>query len=125
MHEKIKIEVQYILECQNSNELMGRVKSAIKNLDVEYSEQIINSDNVSKTNGFCGSPTLLINGVDYEGLEEVKNIGLSCRYYKDGLPSVDEIKNKILSIINRSSNGKDGKSYIFCIGLVAGTFLFK
>lgn len=125
MRKKIKIEVQYILECKNSKELMGNVKLAIKNLDVEYSEQLIDSDNVSEANGFCGSPTLLIDGVDYEGLKAVKNIGLSCRHYKDGLPSVDEIKNKILSIINRSSNGKDGKSYIFCIGLVAGTFLFK
>jgi hypothetical protein len=122
---KIKIEVQYILECQNSQELARRVKLAIKNLDVKYSEQIIDSNNITKAIGFRGSPTLLINGEDYEGLKEVKNIGLSCRYYKDGLPSVEEIKNKILSIINRSSNGKDGKNYIFCIGLVAGTFLFK
>ncbi len=44
---------------------------------------------------FRGSPTLLINGEDFEGREEPKSASLNCRYYQNGLPNVEDIKVKI------------------------------
>ncbi len=46
---------------------------------------------------FRGSPTLLINGTDLEGIPAPKKPALTCRYYSGGLPTVENIRTKIIS----------------------------
>ena len=90
-----KIEVQYFLGCPNSEKMIENVKSAITGLKVNYTETLVENLEIAAKIKFRGSPTLLINGRDYEDLPEPKYASLSCRHYIHGLPTSDEIKNKI------------------------------
>jgi len=92
-----KIEVQYFHGCPNSEEMIKRVKEAVSKTEVsvDYKEILINTPEKAEQYKFRGSPTVLVNGNDLEGLSEPKNGNLACRYYKDGIPSTE----KIISII--------------------------
>ncbi len=96
---KIKIELQHFIGCPNSPILIERVKEAIKDFDnIEYKEVIVDSNEKAKEVNFRGSPTLLINGKDFENQLEPENSALACRYYQNGLPSAQEIKDRILEL---------------------------
>lgn len=95
--EKTFIEIQYFNSCPNSDEMISRVGKAIKQLDmeIEYKEILIESAEEAQKVKFRGSPTLLINGIDLENLPEPEMGNMSCRYYRDGLPGIETIKNII------------------------------
>ena len=99
MNDKIKIEIQHFRGCPNSPEMIHRVKEAIKGGEekIEYNEVLVESNELAEKLKFRGSPTVLINGEDIEGREEPESAALNCRVYEYGLPSVEEIKNKIFS----------------------------
>ena len=99
MDKKIKIEVQYFNGCPNSSEMIHRVKEAIKGSEekIEYNEVFVESNEIAEKIKFRGSPTVLINGEDIEGREAPESASLNCRVYENGLPSVEEIRNKIFS----------------------------
>jgi hypothetical protein len=99
MVDKIKIEIQYFSSCPNSPEMIRRVKEAIRGNEekVEYSEVLVETNELAEKIKFRGSPTLLINGKDFERREEPESSALICRVYEDGLPNVNEIK-KIISV---------------------------
>ena len=95
--KKINIELQHFIGCPNSPILIRRVKEAIKSFDnIEYKEIIVDSNEKAKEIKFRGSPTLLIDRKDFEDQPEPDNPALSCRYYPNGLPSAQEIKDRIL-----------------------------
>ena len=96
----IKIEVQYFNECPHASEMMNRVKEALEKIqfDYEYVETIVDSNQKAESIKFRGSPTLLINGNDYEGLNEPIHSSLCCRNYINGLPHVEEIFEFIKNI---------------------------
>ena len=100
MDKKIKIEVQYFNGCPNSPEMIHRVKEAIKGSEekIEYNEVLVESNELAEEIKFRGSPTVLIDGEDFEGREEPESASLNCRVYENGLPSTDEIRKKILSV---------------------------
>lgn len=97
MENKIKIEFQYFEGCPNSDELYNNLKQAI----VDYKNKIelkkikIDTPELAKQYKFRGSPTILINGKDIEGMIEPLNPAVSCRYYPKGLPNAKFIKEKI------------------------------
>lgn len=98
---KIKIELQHFHGCPNSPILVERVKAAIKDFEqVELREVLIESNEKANELKFRGSPTLLINGEDFENQPEPQNPALSCRYYRNGLPDTEEIRKKISEIIS-------------------------
>ena len=99
MNEKLKIEIQHFRGCPNSPEMIHRVKEAIKGSEeqIEYNEVLVESNELAEEIKFRGSPTVLINGEDIEGREEPESASLNCRVYENGLPSVEEIRNKIFS----------------------------
>ncbi len=99
MNGKIKIDIQYFNGCPNSSEMIHRVKEAIKGSEekIEYDEVLVESNELAEKLKFRGSPTVLINGKDIEGREEPESAALNCRVYENGLPTVEEIKNKIFS----------------------------
>ena len=93
----IKIELQHFTGCPNAPVLIERVKEVIRDFDnIEYKEVIIDSNEKAEEVKFRGSPTLLINGEDFENQPEPESPALSCRYYINGLQGVEEIKNKII-----------------------------
>src|SRR3989304_1809105 len=93
----IKIELQHFTGCPNAPVLIERVKAAMKDFDnIDYKEVLVDSNQKAEGVKFRGSPTLLINGEDFENQLEPESPALSCRYYINGLPGVEEIKNKII-----------------------------
>ncbi|MBZ0198546.1 MAG: DUF2703 domain-containing protein [Ignavibacteriaceae bacterium] len=90
----IKVEVQYFTGCPNSQKMIDNAKTAIGqlNFEIEYTETLVESVESAKQTRFRGSPTLLINGFDFENLPEPNEPALSCRYYPSGIPTVDQIK---------------------------------
>lgn len=96
----INIELQYFIGCPNSPILIERVREAIKGFDnIEYHEVIIDTNEKANEKKFRGSPTLLINGKDFENLPEPENPSLACRYYPNGLPTVEQIENRLMERI--------------------------
>jgi len=99
MNDKIKIEIQHFRGCPNSPEMIHRVKQAIKGIEekIEYNEVLVESNEFAEEIKFRGSPTLLINGKDFEGREEPELAALNCRVYESDLPNVHEIKIIIMA----------------------------
>lgn len=95
--KKIILQIQHFNSCPNSAEMINRVKEAISVIEgeIEYQEVLIETNELAEKVKFRGSPTLLINGEDFEGREEPRAASLNCRYYQNGLPSVEDIKVKI------------------------------
>jgi hypothetical protein len=95
---KVIIELQHFHGCPNAPILITSVKEAIKDLlNIKFMEVIIDSNEKAKQFKFRGSPTLLIDGKDFEDREEPNFPNLSCRVYQNGLPSVNEIRNRIIN----------------------------
>lgn len=95
----IEVIVQYFRGCPNSEEMLRRVKEAIKDIpEVSFTEMLVETEEVARKVGFRGSPTLLINGKDFEDMPIPPIASLSCRVYLKGLPSIEQIRNKILNI---------------------------
>ena len=63
--------------------------------DVELTEvQVVDADTAARL-GFRGSPTLLINGEDVDGMPAPEETSLSCRFYPNGIPSAKVIRRKV------------------------------
>ena len=52
---------------------------------------------------FRGSPTLLINGEDIEGIPAPIEPNLSCRFYSNGIPKADEIRKMIFQKMRKEN----------------------
>jgi hypothetical protein len=93
---KVEVTVQYIKGCIDSKEMIKRVEEAIKDIpEVKYTKMLIETEEKAREVGFRGSPTLLINGKDYEGLPVPEEPTIACRVYSKGLPSVEDIRKRI------------------------------
>jgi hypothetical protein len=94
---KINVEIQYFNGCPNSQTMIDRVRNAITSLSikVDYKETLVESPEFADKVKFRGSPTLLINDIDFENLPEPECGNLSCRYYSNGLPETEQIINEI------------------------------
>jgi hypothetical protein len=102
--QTVELTIQYFDDCIYADDLIKNTKSAIEelNLDIELKEVIINTDKLADKYKFRGSPTLLINGSDLMNMTEPKFGSISCRVYKDGVPSADTIKMRILEEIRKN-----------------------
>jgi hypothetical protein len=97
MKDKVEIEIQHFNGCPNSNELIERVKVAIQEYEsrIIYFETLVEDNLTAEKVRFRGSPTLLIDGKDFEDLSEPIQSNLACRFYPNGLPAIGAIKNSI------------------------------
>ncbi len=95
--KKAAIEIQHFEGCPNSKEMIARVKNAMEEFydRIEYKELLVETEEEAERVKFRGSPTVLINGIDLENMEEPFEANLACRYYKNGLPSITQIKEFI------------------------------
>lgn len=98
----IKVEVQYFNGCPNADMMINRAREAIRIFaeNVDYREVIVDTQAKAQQYKFRGSPTVLINGIDLEGLSEPTDGNLSCRFYKNGVPSIKTIINILENIAN-------------------------
>lgn len=98
----VSLTFQYFEGCPNSPLMLDNIKSAISGIEdkVNLTEVLINTAELARKYKFRGSPTLLIDGRDFENMIEPLNASLSCRVYDDGVPSAEFIKERILEVIN-------------------------
>lgn len=98
MKNKLKVEIQLFEGCPNSGKMIEGVQEAIKLscLDAEYSETYVETPEAAEKVKFRGSPTVLVNGIDLENLPEPVTANLACRYYMNGLPSAEAIREFML-----------------------------
>jgi len=82
--------------------MIKRVKEAIIKINnkIDYTEVLVDTPEKAAQYKFRGSPTVLINGIDLEGLPEPVSGNLACRYYKNGIPAIETI----IKIIENSEN---------------------
>jgi len=98
---KLKLEFQYFEGCPNHTKMQNNISEAIKGLEdrIELKKVLVEDEATAKKVKFRGSPTLLINGEDIEGVPNPAEPSLSCRFYVNGIPSSDEIKKRIFQKI--------------------------
>ena len=97
---KIKVELQYFKGCPHFEEMRQNVHAALKSYknDIEFFEtEIVTQDEAMKHN-FRGSPTLLMNNQDFENMLIPEHPGMTCRYYPTGIPTSEQIRNKLKNI---------------------------
>jgi glutaredoxin len=95
---KIKIEFQYFNGCPNSESVLDMVRKYVNESEskIEFEEILVDTDKAAKKYKFRGSPTIQINGNDIEGLKENETPSLSCRFYPNGLPTTDNLRDYVL-----------------------------
>ena len=98
---KIKIEYQYFEDCLNHKKLHKNILEAIKDMEdkVEIMYILVENNEIASKLGFRGSPTLLINGEDYEGVPPQTEPSLNCRIYQNGVPTSTDIKIRLLLLL--------------------------
>ncbi|GAB4298514.1 MAG: hypothetical protein Kow0098_23850 [Ignavibacteriaceae bacterium] len=98
---KVKLEFQYFEGCPNHIKMQNNIFEAIKVLEdkIELKKVLVKDEATAKQVGFRGSPTLLINDEDIEGVPAPAEPSLSCRFYVNGIPSSDEIRKMIIQKI--------------------------
>ncbi len=64
------VEIQYFHGCPHADEMIKRVREAIEisEVDIEYKEILVDTPEKAELHKFRGSPTVLVNGGDLEGL---------------------------------------------------------
>ncbi len=99
---KIKLELQYFEECPNHKKMSNNINKAIKGLEdkIDLRKILVEDEETAKKVSFRGSPTLLINGEDIEGIPAPQEPALACRFYANGIPDVDKIRQMIIQKIN-------------------------
>ena len=99
----MKIELLYFEGCPNHRLAEDRLMQALKleKFHIKYDKIKVDSHETVQRIGFCGSPSIRINGKD---LEDRADISFSCRIYQnhsgeediqEGAPSVELIRNVI------------------------------
>lgn len=102
---KVKLEFQYFEGCPNHIKMQSNLNEAIKGLEdkIEIKKVLVEDVATAMQVKFRGSPTLLIDGEDLLEMPEPDKPALTCRYYPEGIPSTEEIRNKILLKINKKN----------------------
>jgi hypothetical protein len=87
----MNVEVLYFAGCPNYMPAVERLRTVIEQEGV--SAEIIEREVIDPAvPGFLGSPTIRVNGVDIDPAQRgAASIGLACRCYQGGLPSVEMI----------------------------------
>ncbi len=100
-NSKIDLTLQHFEGCPNSPAMIENISQVVRFMDkyVDYKEQLIENDAAAKMHKFRGSPTLLINGIDYENMPEPENPGMTCRFYPGGVPEPVNIEKRMLDVV--------------------------
>lgn len=95
---KVKLEFQYFEGCPNHKKMNDNLIEAIKGLEdkIELNKYLVADEETAKKFSFRGSPTLLINGKDIEGIPAPEEPALACRFYANGIPGADKIRQLII-----------------------------
>ncbi|CAN5845252.1 MAG: thioredoxin family protein [Acidimicrobiia bacterium] len=93
----VEITLQYFEDCPNWKTTDGHLRTLItEGLDATVSYELIGTYEVAVERGFCGSPTVLIDGVD-PFADRKAMVGLACRLYLTqngpaGSPTIEQLR---------------------------------
>jgi hypothetical protein len=100
----VKIEVLYVADCPSHPAAVKLVKHvlAAEGVEAEIHEVLVRDEAMANELGFCGSPTIRINGRDVEGESQgAQRFALSCRLYPGskqiGLPPAEMVHRAVLT----------------------------
>ena len=98
---KIELTFQYFDGCPHAGTLRKSVKEAIAGFEesIVYEEELIDTQELAIKNKFRGSPTLLINGEDFDNMPLPEHPALACRFYPYGVPSKEKITERLKKFI--------------------------
>lgn len=96
--KKVKIELQFFEGCPNYKIMNENLRKATEGLEqsLEILYTNVEDEETALKSGFRGSPTLLIDEEDVEGVPIPLRPSLACRFYAKGVPSADMIREIIL-----------------------------
>lgn len=99
---KLNLELQYFEGCPNYKKMNDNLNDAIKSLEdkIELKKVLVEDAATAIKVSFRGSPTLLINGEDIEGIPAPEKPALACRFYAKGIPDADKIRQLIIQKLN-------------------------
>ena len=95
---KVKLQFQYFEGCPNHEKLYKNLMEALSGLEdkIELEKILVEDDETAQKVKFRGSPTLLINGEDFENLPAPEEPTLACRFYPKGIPTAEVIRERII-----------------------------
>ena len=90
-----RLQLLYFPECPHWRLAEERLSEVAERLGLSIEHQLVTTEEEADRVSFCGSPTILIDGVD-PFAESDQAIGLSCRIYRTpdgyaGLPTSEQI----------------------------------
>jgi hypothetical protein len=98
----VKVEVLYVAECPTHPAAVNLVKQvlAAEGVEAKIHEVLVRDEGMANELGFCGSPTIRINGQDVAGESHARSFALSCRLYPGskqvGLPPAEMVHRAVL-----------------------------
>lgn len=95
--KKVILEFQYFEDCPNHKQMRANLYEAIIGIEsnIELVEIPVEDEQTAAHVQFRGSPTLLVNGKDVEGMPAPINPFFACRFYPNGIPSSMDIRKNI------------------------------
>ena len=96
-----RFEVLYFDGCPSHDRLLPSLRELAVAYGVELEQRRVESTEHAEREGFLGSPTVRVNGVDVEpGSDERTDFGLKCRLYRSrggqsGLPPREWIERAL------------------------------
>jgi hypothetical protein len=107
----VRVEVLYVAECPSHPAAVKLVKDilAAEGIAADIREVLVADERMASELGFCGSPTIRINGRDIAGEpQKAQTFTLSCRLYPGskpiGVPPAEIIRQAVLE--GRKGNGR-------------------
>lgn len=96
--DSVRIEILGFGDCPNTSPFRERVEAAARQVG-EFTVVSVDQESLSPTDLRRGypAPTALLDGRDLFGLPTPDTTSLACRMYPGGLPSVDEIADRLRS----------------------------
>jgi Domain of unknown function (DUF2703) len=98
----VKVEVLYVADCPTHPAAVNLVKQvlAAEGVEAEIHEVLVRDEGMANELGFCGSPTIRINGRDVAGeSQNARSFALSCRLYPGskqvGLPPAEMVHRAV------------------------------
>jgi Domain of unknown function (DUF2703) len=99
----VKVEVLYVEDCPTHPAAVNLVKQvlAAEGVEAKIHEVLVRDEGMANELGFCGSPTIRINGRDVAGeSQNARSFALSCRLYPGskqvGLPPPEMVHRAVL-----------------------------
>ena len=99
----MKVEVLYVADCPTHPAAVRMVRRilAAEGVEAEIHEVLVRNEEMASELGFCGSPTIRINGRDVAGESgDARSFALSCRLYPGskqvGLPPAEMVHRAVL-----------------------------